>query len=107
MAIDHGTITGYVKPLVKDLDVYDAQQDRDKDLSHKLYEGVIAAAAVLLRNAPRKEVATKADISGQTRDPQTDTIEIVVRLIQNAFFEAILPGFERPEGANQHINQHG
>ena len=107
MAIDHGTITGYVKPLIKDLDVYDTQQDRDKDLGHKLYEGVIEDAAALLRNAPRNEVATKAEISGQTKDPQTDTLEVVVRLIQNAFVEAILPGFERDAGANEQTDQHG
>ena len=107
MEIDHGTITGYVKPLVKDLDVYDTQQDRDKDLWHKLYEGVIEDVAGLLRNGPRKEVATKADISGQTKDPQTDTLQVVVRLIENAFFEAILPGFERDAGANEQTDQHG
>jgi uncharacterized protein DUF748 len=107
MDIDHGTITGYVKPLVKDLDVYDTQQDRDKDLWHKLYEGVIEDVAAFLRNAPRKEVATKADISGQIKDPHTDTLQVVVRLIENAFFEAIHPGFERPAGEDQNTNQHG
>ena len=107
MDIDHGTIAGYVKPLIKDLDVYDTQQDRDKDLWHKLYEGAIEDAAALLRNAPRNEVATKAEISGQTKDPQTDTLEVVVRLIQNAFVEAILPGFERDAGANEQTDQHG
>jgi len=106
MDIDHGTITGYVKPLVKDLDVYDTQQDRDKDLGHKLYEGLIEDMAALLRNAPRKEVATKADISGRIKDPQTDTLQVVVRLIENAFIEAILPGFERA-GENQNTDQHG
>jgi hypothetical protein len=28
-------------------------------------------------------------------DPQTSTVETIVRLIQNAFFRAILPGFDR------------
>jgi uncharacterized protein DUF748 len=107
MDIDHGTIRGYVKPLVKDLDVYDTKQDRDKALSHKLYEGVIEEMAALLKNGSRKEVATKADISGQTKDPQTDTLQVVVRLIQNAFFEAIRPGFERDAGASEQNDQHG
>jgi len=107
MDIDHGMITGYVKPLVKDLDVYDTQQDRDKDLGHKVYEGVIEDVAALLRNAPRKEIATKADISGRIKDPQTDTLQVVVRLIQNAFFEAILPGFERTGDADEQTVDHG
>jgi len=107
MDIDHGTITGYVKPLIKDLDVYDTQQDRDKDLWQKLYQGLIEDMAALLRNAPHKEVATKADISGQINDPQTETLQVVVGLIQNAFFEAILPGFERASGADQDAVDHG
>jgi hypothetical protein len=107
LEIDHGRITGYVKPLLRDLDVYDTQQDRDKGLWHKLYEGVIEDVAASLKNRPRKEVATKADISGQTKDPQTDTLQVVVRLIENAFFEAILPGFERDAGANEQTDQHG
>jgi hypothetical protein len=40
-------------------------------------------------------VATQADISGKVADPESSTWEVVARLIQNAFFQAILPGFER------------
>src|SRR5262249_18591909 len=107
MDIDHGTITGYVKPLVKDLDVYDTQQDRDKDLWHKVYEGVIEDVAALLRNTSRKEVAPKADISGQIKDPEPDTLQVVVRLIENAFIEATLPGFKHEAGITQQTDQHG
>src|SRR5262249_35392455 len=107
MDIDHGTLTGYVKPLVKDLGVYDTQQDRDKDLAHKVYEGVIEHVAALLRNTPRKEIATKADLSGEIKDPQTDTLQVMGRLIENAFFEAILPGFERDADAKEQTDQHG
>ena len=71
MDIDHGTIARYVKPLVKDQDVYDARQDRDKDLWHTLYEGVIEHAAALLRNSPRNEIATKADLSRPDQGPST------------------------------------
>jgi hypothetical protein len=34
-------------------------------------------------------------ISGDIEAPQTGTWETIVRLIQNAFFRAILPGFEK------------
>jgi hypothetical protein len=48
-----------------------------------------------MRNKPREEVATKVPISGDIESPQTSTWETVVNLAQNAFFKAILPGFER------------
>ena len=53
---------------------------------------------VLLENFPRDEVATQADIGGPLDNPQASTWQVVVTLIQNAFFKAILPGFERELG---------
>jgi hypothetical protein len=88
-------IVGYVKPLFRDMDVYDERQDRDKNLFRKLYEGLVGGVAKLLENTPRDEVATKTSVSGRIENPQTSTAETIVRLIQNAFFQAILPGFDR------------
>jgi hypothetical protein len=88
-------IVGYVKPLFRDMDVYDERQDRHKSLFRKVYEGVVGGVAKLLENRPREEVATKTTVSGRLDDPRTSTAETIVRLIQNAFFQAILPGFDR------------
>jgi hypothetical protein len=93
--LDDGSIRGYVKPLVRKLNVYDPAQDREKTALEKIKEGAIEDLSNLLENIPREEVATKADVSGRTNRPQTETIQIVIGLIQNAFFKAILPGFER------------
>jgi hypothetical protein len=88
-------VTGYVKPLFRDLDVYDEHQDKHKGFFRKLYEGVVGGIARLLENkTPREEVATKADLGGRLEDPHASTLQIVVRLIQNAFFRAILPGLD-------------
>lgn len=88
-------IVGYVKPLFRDLDVYDERQDRDKSFFRKLYEGMVGGVAKLLENTPRDEVATRTTVSGPVENPKTSTAETIVRLIQNAFFQAILPGFEQ------------
>lgn len=88
-------IVGYVKPLFRDMDVYDENQDRTKSALRKLYERVVGGVAKLLENRSRDEVATKTTVSGRLDKPQTNTAEVIVRLIQNAFFEAILPGFDR------------
>ena len=68
-------------------------QDRDKSLGRKLYEKVVEGASKLLKNAPRKEVATVATIP-PVEDVKAHTVEVVVKLLQNAFFKAILPGFD-------------
>ena len=93
--VRQGKIEGYVKPLFRDMDVYDERQDREKSVFRKLYEGLVGGIAGLLENRPREEVATETSISGDIESPQASTWETVLRLIQNAFFKAILPGFER------------
>ncbi len=93
--IRQGKIDGYVKPLFSDMKVYDQRQDAEKNVFRKLYEGLIGGISSLLENRPREEVATEIPIEGDIEQPQAGTWETVVRLIQNAFFKAILPGFER------------
>ena len=48
-----------------------------------------------MTNVPRKEVATQVDISGPLDSPKGSTVQAVLKLIQNGFFKAILPGFDR------------
>jgi len=94
IAVKDNRVEGYVKPLFSNLDVYDPVQDADKSLGRKIYEKVVEGVSKLLKNAPRKEVATVASISGPVEDVKAHTVEVVVKLLQNAFFKAILPGFD-------------
>jgi hypothetical protein len=93
--VHNGRIDGYVKPLFKDVKIYDPQQDKKKPVLKKLYEKIVGGVSHLLENRPRDQVATVADLSGTISDPNTSTWEIIVRLVSNAFVKAILPGFER------------
>ncbi len=93
--VRNGHIDGYIKPLFKDIKVYDPQQDKNKPVLKKLYEKVVGGVSHLLENHPRDQVATVADLSGPTSNPHTSTWEIIVNLVSNAFVKAILPGFER------------
>jgi hypothetical protein len=107
LKVRQGKIDGYVKPLFRDMDVYDARQDRDKSLFRKLYEGLVGGISALLTNTPRKEVATQVTVSGDMQSPQTSTWETVLRLVQNAFFKAILPGFEKEVAQGKNESKRG
>jgi hypothetical protein len=87
-------IRGYVKPIFRDVNVYDPEQEKGKGFLQKAYERLVEALSKILEN-PREDVATKADVFGRVEDPEASTWQIVVRLVQNAFFDAILPGLER------------
>ena len=98
IARKNGYVNGYVKPLFKDVKAFDPEQDRDKGFVRKLWERLIGGVSKTLKNVPRREVATKVDISGPMENPQRGTMQAVIRLVQNAFFRAILPGFDSQVG---------
>lgn len=88
-------ISGYIKPFFKEMDVYDRRRDKEQGVLHQVYEMLVGGVANLLENRPRDTVATKADITGMVDNPETSTWQIIVQLIRNAFFKAILPTFEK------------
>lgn len=94
LSVKDNQIRGYVKPLLKDVEVYDPEQDKEKPVAKKLYEAVVGGVLGLLENKTRDEAATITDMSGPVENPHADTWQIVAKLVQNAFFKAILPGFE-------------
>lgn len=88
-------VSGYMKPFFKDTAVYDRRTDKEQGVRHQLYEMMVGGVAGLLKNRSRQEVATKINISGSLKHPQTSSWEIAGGLFRNAFFKAILPGFEK------------
>jgi hypothetical protein len=95
LAVKDNQIHGYVKPLLKDVEVYDPEQDKEKPVTKKMYEAVVGGVLGLFENKARNEAATVTDLSGPVENPHANTWQVVEKLVQNAFFKAILPGFER------------
>lgn len=95
MHVKNGRIEGYVKPLFHDLVVYDSTQDSDKSLGQKMKERVVDVVGKVLKNRQLDQVATVVPISGAVENPNAQTLETVLGLVQNAFIKAILPGFEK------------
>jgi hypothetical protein len=95
LQIRNDTISGYIKPFFKDMKVYDERTDKEKKFFHQLYEMLVGGVGKILESRHRDEVAAKADISGTVEKPRISNWQIVGKLIENAFFKAILPGFEK------------
>jgi Domain of Unknown Function (DUF748) len=98
LSVKNQRVEGYVKPLYRDLKAYDERQDAEKSAFRKLYEKLVGGVSKLLENRPRDEVATKAEVAGRLDDPKTSTGQVLVNLVRNAFFRAILPGFDEELG---------
>ncbi len=57
VGVKDGFISGYVKPLFTDVEVYDSRQDAEKSVFKKVYEGAVDVVTKLLANK-RDDVAT-------------------------------------------------
>lgn len=100
---DH-RISGMVKPMIRDVQVYERKQDRNRSLAGKTWQILVDAAAHLLRNRDRKEVATEFRIRGVADDPEVSNFRVIAALIGNGFLHDIRPGLPKstkPVGAKK------
>jgi len=95
MAVHDGDVTGYVKPMFSDLQLYNRAKDQSKPLTKQAYQLALAVAAKLLKNPSTQQVATRVELTGRLKNPNASTWQAVVEILQNAFIQAILPGFDR------------
>lgn len=96
--VHNAFVHGYVKPIFRDVEIYDARQDAGKPLLKKVYEGIVDAAAKVLKNHKNDQVATEASIEGPLGGANANLWDVLAGLLENAFVRAILPGFDRQVG---------
>ena len=93
LTVKNGKVDGYIKPLIKDLKIYDRQKDAGKPLQQRVKMHLMQFLANVLKNHSSHAVATVAHISGSTGGPKTNEWEVIRKLIGNGIAHAILPGF--------------
>lgn len=94
IAAKEGKFIGYVKPIIKELDVLGIE-DRNDSFWQKVWEGVVGATGVVLRNPRKEQVATKIPIEGTFDDTtKSNTWYAVIILLRNAFIQALQPSID-------------
>lgn len=87
--------TGYVKPLIDELDVAAWKtQDKRDNFFQKVWESVVGGAGELLENQRKDQVATRISFSGSIDQPRPNIFRTVVLVLQNAFVRALKPSIE-------------
>jgi hypothetical protein len=99
VAAKNGDFKGYVKPIIKDLQVL-GPQDSNKSFLHKVYEGIISGAAFILTNHPKDQIATKIPLQGTFRRMNIDTWSAVFDILRNAFVQALFPALDHDISIN-------
>jgi hypothetical protein len=93
VAAKDGKFAGYVKPLIKDLDVL-GEEDRSDNVFRKMWEAIVGFGGEVFENQPREQVATKVPFEGRLDNPETNVWETVVNVLENAFIRAIQPSID-------------
>jgi len=95
LGVKQGEMNGYVKPLFNNFKIYSFEQDKNKPVLKQAYQMALGAASHLFKNPSTKQVATQVNLAGNLKNPDVSTWQAILQLIQNAFVQAILPGFDR------------
>jgi hypothetical protein len=92
-AAKEGGFGGYVKPLVKDLDIVQWNKT-EGDFGQILWETLIGVSAEVLQNQKKDQLATKVPINGRFEDPETNVWSAVNYLLRNAFVHSLKPAID-------------
>jgi hypothetical protein len=90
VAVKDGRISGYVKPLLNNLQVVDWKKDKDRPLE-LVWESIAGFAAEVLENQPKNQFATRVPLSGKISAVQSGFWPALWNIFRNAFVDA----FER------------
>ena len=88
-----GDFGGYVKPIIKDLDVVQWNKE-EGDLKQILWETIIGSSAEVLQNQGKEQVATKLEIKGKFEDPAINLWRAISFVLRNAFVRALRPSID-------------
>lgn len=93
VAAKEGKFAGYVKPLIRDLDVL-GKEDRHDNIFRKLWEGLAGTVGEIFQNQEKDQVATKIPFEGRIENPNTNVWYAIMNVLQNAFIRAIQPSID-------------
>jgi hypothetical protein len=88
-----GKFNGYVKPIIKGLDVVQWNKE-EGDIGQIAWETLIGTTAEIFQNQSKEQLATKLNIEGEFNDPNLHIWEAVTNVLRNAFWQALKPSLE-------------
>ncbi len=97
MAADQGKILGYVKPVIRELEVFQWQADvveQDQGLLRSAWEAAAEFISEVFENKPQDTFASRVPIAGELESPEAGVLNAVVAILRNAFLQAIRPQVE-------------
>lgn len=98
-AAKNNQISGYTKPIIKDLKVVNWKEDK-KNPAKLVWESIVGAVSWVLTNHRKDQLATKAEFEGRLDKPNVNVWNIIGQLLRNAFIQALYPSLENSVNIN-------
>lgn len=101
---DDGRFEGYVKPLMKDLDILDLDKDAKNPIK-LAWQAIVAGVVKIFKNHPKDQLATKIPVSGTFDQKGIDLWTTVGNVLRNAFVHAFSPTFDQTVGPSKDLTE--
>jgi Domain of Unknown Function (DUF748) len=86
-----GVYQGYVKVLFKNLDVFEWEKERKKNVLDIFWEGIVGVLSEGFRNHSHDQLAAQIPLSGSFTNLHADLWSTTGSLLKNAFIRALVP----------------
>lgn len=87
-----GMLSGYVKPLFRNLKLFSLKQDiKEDDVPRFFWQAILGVTAAVFKNQSRDQFGTLIPFSGDASGTNTDVLATIGNVLRNAFVRAYLP----------------
>jgi len=93
-AVD-GQMSGYAKPILNNVVIFDLQKDLEKGVFSAAWQAVVGAVGQIFRNQPKDRIASQIEISGSLDEKNISAWQAFVSILRNAFVDAYEARFGR------------
>jgi len=86
-----GQLSGYIKPLLRDVDIFNWQQDvenRNKGFFRSIWEAMVGGSETVLKNQRENQFATRVELSGSVHNQNVSAFQAFLQILRNAFVKA-------------------
>jgi len=95
-----GQLKGYIKPLLRDVDVFNWQQDvanEKKSIFRSVWEALVGTTETVLKNQPKNQFATRVELSGSVHKQDISAFQAFLQILRNGFIQAFNARYEQPK----------
>lgn len=96
----HAQLSGYIKPLLRNVEVFNWQQDvenQDKGVLRSVWEALVGASETVLKNQSKNQFATRVELSGNVHQQDVSAFNAFLQILRNGFIQAFNARYEQPK----------